>query len=129
MMHPVPNESSPAAANNPAGRVREFLLEFEATMRTVEDNAMLVLMKMLDEPQESTRIYHSMTELRMQAEAVQRLMAQHEGSPASPATSTTTPRSWRRPSSSTCRTSTGRPKSLRSWTTVVGPRCGSRARC
>jgi hypothetical protein len=33
--------------------VRELLLEFQATMPTVEDNAMLVLMKMLDEPQES----------------------------------------------------------------------------
>ena len=38
-------------------------------MPTVEDNAMLVLMKMLDEPRESARIYHSMTELRLQAES------------------------------------------------------------
>jgi len=39
-------------------------------MPTVEDNAMLVLMKMLDEPRKSARIYHSMTELRLQAESV-----------------------------------------------------------
>jgi hypothetical protein len=39
-------------------------------MPTVEDNAMLVLMKMLDEPQERGRIHDSMTELRLQAESV-----------------------------------------------------------
>jgi hypothetical protein len=80
-MLPVPNESSPAAPNNPARRVRELLLEFQATMPTVEDNAMLVLMKMLDEPQESARIYHSMTELRLQAESVPRLMEQYAEMP------------------------------------------------
>jgi hypothetical protein len=80
-MLPVPNESSPTAPNNPAARVRERLLDFQATMPTVEDNAMLVVMKMLDEPQESARIYHSMTELRLQAESVPRLMAQYAGMP------------------------------------------------
>jgi hypothetical protein len=80
-MLPVPNESSPTAPNNPAGRVREVLLDFQAIMPTVDDNAMLVLMKMLDEPQESARIYHSMTELRLQAESVPHLMAQYAGMP------------------------------------------------
>jgi hypothetical protein len=78
---PVTSDDGPAAADNPAGRVREFLLEFQATMPTVEDNAMLVLMKMLDEPQESARIYLSTTRLRMQAESVQDLMTPYEGQP------------------------------------------------
>ena len=70
---------------------------------------MLVLMKMLDEPQESARIYHSMTELRLQAEPVPHLMGQYAGMPAAPATSSITPRSWMRLSGSTCPTSTRRP--------------------
>ena len=36
---------------------------------------------MLDEPQESARIYHSMTELRLQAESVPHLMEQYAGMP------------------------------------------------
>lgn len=72
----VTTDDDSAAPNNPAGRVLRFLREFQATMRQVaSDNAMLVLMKMLDEEQESARIYLSTTRLRIQAESVPDLMS------------------------------------------------------
>jgi hypothetical protein len=78
---PVTSDDEPAAANNPAGRVLAFLREFQATMPQVEDSAMLVLMKMLDEPEESARIYLATTQLRLQEDSVPDLMTPYAGQP------------------------------------------------
>jgi hypothetical protein len=98
-------------------------------MPTVEDNAMLVLMKMLDEPQESARIYHSMTELRLQAESVPHLMEKYAGMPGYAGYLDHYPQILDVTKRLRMPTSTRRPRSSRASTMAAGLRCASRATC
>lgn len=67
--------------NNPAGRVMVFLRDFQEVAAQLgrQNSAMAVMMRMLGEEQESTRIYLTTLQMRIQAESVPGLMQPYAG--------------------------------------------------
>jgi hypothetical protein len=86
-------------------------------------------MKMLDEPQESARVYLSMMQLRVQADSVPDLMKPYAGLPGYAGYVDRYPQILEVTKRLHTPTSTGRQTSSRASTTAAGPRCITRAKC